>query len=193
MQCFTIGHSNRTLNEFISLLNNLSINCVVDARSKPYSKYAKQFNKETIKKFLEDNKIYYIFMGNELGAKTENAKFLTKGEVDFNKLRESPDFKNGISRIIDGLNKKFNIAIMCSEKNPIDCHRFSLISKELKFRGIEVKHIISAGEIKTQEEIENEVVKNFEKNQLNIFGELDSIDNAYEKITKKIRYKVREK
>ncbi|MHB8280847.1 MAG: DUF488 domain-containing protein [Candidatus Humimicrobiaceae bacterium] len=193
MQCYTIGHSNRSIEEFIDLLNKQSVNCVVDARSMPYSKYAIQFNKDSIKNFLENSKIYYIFMGDEIGAKTEDKKFLTNGKVDFNKLKEKPDFKKGIDRIIEGLCKKYNIAIMCSEKNPVDCHRFSLISKALKEKGICVKHIINQNEIKTQEELEYEIVKNIEKNQLNIFGELKSIDYAYEKITSKISYKVGEK
>lgn len=193
IQCYTIGHSNRSIEEFIDLLSIQAINCIVDARSMPYSKYAIQFNKDTIKNFLESNKIHYIFMGDEIGAKTEDKKFLTDGKVDFNKLKEKEEFKNGIDRIIEGLTKKYIIAIMCSEKNPVDCHRFSLISKALKTKGISVKHIISQGEIKTQEQLEDEIVKNVEKNQLNIFGESESIDYAYEKIAGKIGYKVGEK
>ena len=153
--CYTIGHSNHPIEKFLELLEKYKINVVVDARSVPYSKYAPQFNKKNINQELKNSGIDYIFMGDLIGAKIEDSQYLKDGKVDLEKLRSKPSFKSGIKRLIEGIEKQFIIAVMCSEKDPLKCHRFHSISKELKLAEIDIKHILEDGEIKSQEELES--------------------------------------
>ena len=154
--CYTIGHSNISSDQFIELLKNYKIDCLVDARSIPYSKYATQFNKENINNELIKNHIKYIFMGNLIGEKIDDAEYLINEKVDYTKLREKPEFQEGIERIIDGIKKDYKIAIMCSEKEPAHCHRYHSISKELKKSGVFVIHILQDGKTLDQDEMEEE-------------------------------------
>jgi uncharacterized protein (DUF488 family) len=140
---FTIGHSTNSLNSFIRLLESNRIDTLVDVRSVPYSGFASQFNKEQLSIFLKKNKVNYIPMGELLGARYENKELLFEdGKVNFSKVIKTKKFQKGIVRIETGIKKGYQIALMCSEKNPIECHRFSLISRFLDQKGYIVNHII---------------------------------------------------
>jgi uncharacterized protein (DUF488 family) len=89
----TIGHSTYDVDDFIKLLQDNEINTIVDVRSTPYSKFASQYNKDSIKQHLKENKIGYIFMGDLLGARYENKNLLfDNGKVDFKKSAENKTF-----------------------------------------------------------------------------------------------------
>jgi uncharacterized protein (DUF488 family) len=124
-------------------LKDCKINVVVDVRSVPYSQFADQYNKDKLKSILRNNSIYYIPMGNLLGARYKDTSLLfDDGKVSFNEVTKTKPFNDGIKRINDGLLKGYNIALMCSERNPLECHRFSLISRFLDEHGYEVEHIL---------------------------------------------------
>lgn len=140
---FTIGHSTHPIELFLGILKRSQINAVIDVRSVPYSQYANQYNKDNLELFLKANKIYYIPMGHLLGARYEDESLLfDDGKVCFDKVTKTKDFNDGIRRIDDGLSKNYIITLMCSEKNPLECHRFSLISHFLDEHGYEVEHIL---------------------------------------------------
>ena len=140
---FTIGHSTNTIENFIEYLKNYQINTIVDVRSIPYSRFANQFNKEQVSASLKKVNILYIPMGNNLGARYEEDELLFEdGKVNFSKVVATNQFQEGIDRIKTGIEKSYKIALMCSEKNPIECHRFSLISNYLYKKGYNINHII---------------------------------------------------
>lgn len=165
--CYTIGHSNYPIEKFLELLKKYNINVVVDARSAPYSKYAPQFNKKNINPELKKSGIDYIFMGDLIGAKINDPQYLKDGKVDLEKLRSKSSFKAGINRILQGIEKNFIIAVMCSEKDPLKCHRFHSISKELMLAGLSVLHILEDGEVKSQQELE--MKDNLKSTKTNLF------------------------
>ncbi len=140
---FTIGHSTNTIESFIEYLKNYQINTIVDVRSIPYSRFASQFNKKQLSASLKKVNILYIPMGNNLGARYEENELLFEdGKVNFSKVVATDQFQEGIYRIKTGIEKGYKIALMCSEKNPIECHRFSLISSYLYKKGYDIDHII---------------------------------------------------
>ncbi len=140
---YTIGHSTNTIEVFIEYLRYHKIDTIVDVRSIPYSRFANQFNKEALSVTLKQKDIFYIPMGENLGARYNEKELLFEdGKVDFSKVVTTNKFKDGISRVETGIKKGYKIALMCSEKNPIECHRFSLISNYLHIKGYEVKHIV---------------------------------------------------
>jgi uncharacterized protein (DUF488 family) len=143
---FTIGHSTHQIDTFLQILKKNHINVVIDVRSIPYSRFANQYNKDNLKSFLKSNDIFYIPMGDLLGARHEDDSLLfNDGKVNFQKVVSTNKFNDGIKRINEGLNKGYTIVLMCSEKNPLECHRFSLISHFLDEHGYDVNHILPEG------------------------------------------------
>src|SRR5947207_6764444 len=145
---WTIGHSTRKINTFISLLEENGINLIADVRSFPGSKRYPQLNEETLAKSLQDHGIGYEHFA-ELGGRREpksdsrnivwrNASF--RGYADY---METEEFGKGVKRLVDLVNSAGSTAIMCSEAVWWRCHR-SLISYYLKVRAIEVIHILVA-------------------------------------------------
>lgn len=157
--CYSVGYSNRKLEDFIKLLLMYKINCIVDVRSVPYSKYegSLAYSRDNIKKMLNKYGIYYIYMGKELGARNEEA-FDENVKVSYEAIRQTDNYKNGIERLIDGINKGYHVAIMCAEKNPVNCHRGILIGHDLKKKNIDVIHVIDKDLVKLQTDIEEEIM-----------------------------------
>ncbi|MEW6622206.1 MAG: DUF488 domain-containing protein [Bacillota bacterium] len=113
LKLYTIGHSVHSVDRFIELLNNYHINCVIDVRSTPYSKFAPQYNISEIRKVLKNNQKYYIFMGEEFGARrSETLLYDSSGFLDFERVIKSNLFQSGVKRVKNGLNKGFTIAFI---------------------------------------------------------------------------------
>ena len=124
---FTIGHSTHTIIDFIKLLKQYSIPLVCDVRSQPYSKHNSQFNKNSVKKALLGSRIEYLFFGEELGGRSKNTScYNDKGKLQYHLLAQEPLFNKGLKKIIVEV-KKRSIALMCSEGDPLKCHRTILI------------------------------------------------------------------
>lgn len=150
------------------------INCVIDIRSVPASAYCPQYNKEPLQSVLKKNDITYLNFAEEFGARKANSVLLDEqGQLDFVKVRNSWLFKRGIERIWHGIQQQFLIAIMCSEAEPLDCHRFSMVSVGLENDGITVRHILKDKTWISQAELESELLKKYEKKipQNNLFNQ----------------------
>jgi uncharacterized protein (DUF488 family) len=145
---FTIGHSNHSIEKFLALLQGSEINMVVDVRSAPFSKMFPQFNQEALKNSLSDIAIGYIFLGDHIGGRSDDPEDYVNGQVVYNLLAAKEVFKRGINRLREG-SGKFKIALMCSEKEPLDCHRTLLVSQTLALEGLGVSHIHADGTIET--------------------------------------------
>ena len=160
---YTVGHSTHQLDFFLELLKKYSINCLIDVRSVAASSYNPQYNKEPLSNFLKKNGITYLHFAEEFGARHTDPELLdNEGKVDFEKVRKSWAFKNGVERIWQGLDKNYIITLMCSEGEPFDCHRFSMISIALEKDGFEVKHIMKDKTIKSNVQLENILLKKYD-------------------------------
>jgi uncharacterized protein (DUF488 family) len=189
---FTIGHSTHTVEYFIGLLKKHSITAVCDVRSQPYSRYNPQFNRENLKCDLKNNNIEYVFLGKELGARSENPSCYIDGKVQYNYLVDEPLFKQGINRISQGM-KRHSIALMCAEKDPITCHRMILVCRELRSIADQIYHILADGEIEANSEAEYRLM-----NALRIVPDMfknknECIEEAYDKQGQRIAYVEEEK
>ena len=151
MPIWTIGHSTRGIDEFISLLTENQIKLLVDVRAFPGSKRYPQFNKEVLAKSLNAHEIRYKHFP-ELGGKRKskpdsrntawrNASF--RGYADY---LETEQFQKGIERLLEIASDAGPIAIMCAEAVWWRCHR-SLIADYLKARGMEVLHVLGANKV----------------------------------------------
>jgi|GEM_PF-72556 len=159
--CYTIGHSNHSINEFINLLKKNQIDTLIDVRSYPASKYLSQFNRENLENVLNNENITYIFLGGQLGGLYKDPRYLfSDGIPDYRRVKERLEFQDGIRKIELVLKEGKRPALMCSEKDPFDCHRFVLISKSLIGDGVPVDHILNDGTLVSQQSLE-ERLKNY--------------------------------
>ena len=143
---FAIGHSTRTLEQFIELLKAHDVTLLADIRTIPKSRNNPQFNAESLSRELPKVGIAYRHL-KELGglrraAKDsintgwENASF--RGYADY---MQTSEFVHAIRDLMN-LAKGERVAIMCAEGNPFRCHR-SLVADALTVRGVRVLHISS--------------------------------------------------
>ena len=145
-QIFSIGHSNHSIDKFLSLLESSEINMVVDVRSAPFSRMFPQFNQESLKKSLSDNSIGYLFLGDQIGGRSNDPDDYLDGQVLYKALANKEAFKTGMERLKEG-SAKYRIALMCSEKEPLDCYRTLLVSQILVSSDIVVGHIHADGTV----------------------------------------------
>lgn len=201
-ELYTVGHSLHKIELFLNLLGKFGVNCLVDVRSAPYSKYAPQFNINELKFLLKHKGIYYMFMGNELGARREDRMlYSTEGYLDFEKVRMTSLFTLGIERIRTGIEKGFNVALMCTEKDPIDCHRNILVAREFYKQNYVINNILENGNLESQEHIEERLLDKYFPNRMqqSLFcleeekSDEDLINEAYKLRNKDIGYSIANK
>lgn len=147
-QIFTIGHSTHSLDAFVALLKQHGVTALADVRSAPYSRFNPQFNKDALEQSLKAAGIKYAFLGRELGARSDDRSCYENGRVQYARLARTGLFKHGIERVIRGA-EEHRIALMCAEKEPLDCHRTLLVSRALDEQDIDVVHILSDGRLET--------------------------------------------
>lgn len=190
MELYTIGHSNHTLERFLELLVAHSITAVGDVRSSPYSRYNPQYNRETLQEELNKNGIQYVFLGKELGPRSNDPACYVNGKVQYHLLAMSTLFKEGIQRLNKGM-ESFRIALMCAEKDPITCHRAILICRHLRDEGISIQHILEDGSIEDNEDSIARMMKLLKIQDTNLFkGKEEIIQDAYNLQGEKIAYEL---
>ena len=146
---FTIGHSNHAAEVFLGLLLRHEIEDVVDVRSSPHSRYNPQFNRKTLQAALTEAGVGYVFMGEELGGRpTDPSCYDGEGRVLYDRLAETDAFKEGIRQVIQRTGER-RIVLMCSEKEPLDCHRTLLIAQVLTARDLGIGHILADGDLES--------------------------------------------
>ena len=166
MEIYTVGHSNYTVERLIDMLKHYNINCVVDIRGTPYSKYNIQFDKETIRYTLTKAGFIYIYMAKELAAKRINKQsYNEEGYSDFEKVVKEKEFLEGIERLKNGCNKGYKIALLGAMQEPIRCHRSILVGRALRENGFNVKHILDNYSIASQEDIEQMLLDKYFSNR----------------------------
>jgi uncharacterized protein (DUF488 family) len=143
---WTIGHSTRKIDIFLSLLEENGIKLVADVRMFPGSKRYPQFGREALAKSLTERGLRYEHspeLGGRRKAKPDSHNTAWRNESfrGYADYMETDDFRNGIARLVDLAQKSGPTAIMCAEAVWWRCHR-SLISDYLKARGVEVIHIL---------------------------------------------------
>lgn len=158
MKIFTIGHSNHTIETFIELLHQHQVTALADVRSSPYSRRFPQFNQSALKTALKTANIAYVPLGDNLGARPRDRNCYVNGMARYDLIAATEAFKVGLNRLIQG-SEKYQISLMCAEQDPIVCHRAILICPHLKNAGLEIYHIHKNGDLESNEDLENRVLK----------------------------------
>ncbi len=140
----TVGHSNHPLDRFMGLLRRHAVTAVADVRSAPYSRFNPRFDRETLGGRLNALGVAYLFLGRALGGRPDDRSCYENGRVRYDRLARTPLFREGIERVVRESGNE-RVALMCAEKEPLDCHRALLVGRALVERGVAVAHILADG------------------------------------------------
>lgn len=191
---FTIGHSNHPQERFLALLQQHAISALCDVRSNPYSRMNPQFNREELTGYLRPHNIKYVFLGKELGARSEDPSCYDRGKISYERLAQTNLFQQGLDRIQEGM-RTHRVAIMCAEKEPLDCHRTVLVTRHLAARGLDVHHILADGTIETHSDALRRLANDLKlrANELHLFcSQEDLFTEAYRLQEQRIAYEPEE-
>lgn len=185
---YTIGHSTHSLDRLIELFGGHDVTAVADVRSHPYSRYNPQFNRETFKAHLKAHGIEYVFLGVELGARSQDPACYREGQVRFELVAKTALFKEGLARVHKGM-KTHRIGLMCAEKDPLFCHRTILVCRHLRAPDIQINHILEDGTIERHQDAERRLMEILRVPASTLFTTYEQeLERAYDIQGKKIAY-----
>jgi uncharacterized protein (DUF488 family) len=148
----TVGHSTHPIEIFLDLLTRHGIECLVDVRSQPYSRWNPQFNRELLAASLTETGLRYVDLGKSLGGRPDQADLYDAGNErpNYSRQRQTPLYQQGLADL-EAQAQSARTAIMCSEGDPEVCHRTNLITPSLIDHGFEVQHILPDGSLRLAE------------------------------------------
>jgi uncharacterized protein (DUF488 family) len=189
---YTIGHSTHSTEALLGLLAAYRVTAVGDVRSAPYSRFNPQFNREALAERLRAAGIAYVYLGRELGGRSDDGTCYVEGRISYDLLARTPPFQAGLDRIATGL-ASHQIALLCAEKDPLTCHRAILVCRRLADRGIGAKHILEDGQLEAHDDALNRLLTELGiAHAQSLFGWDDLIAEAYAKRGQKIAYTERQ-
>lgn len=184
----SIGHSTLAYEDFLARLRAAGVTAVADVRSAPFSRSFPQYNRDALKDALKSDGVAYVFLGRELGGRPDTQDCYVDGVADYEKMALKETFQHGLDRLQGGAGVH-RIAMMCSERNPLDCHRCLLVGRALKARGVQVEHILGSGDLLTQTEVEAQLLALTNKAHDDMFAtEADRLRDAYREHGRRVAF-----
>ena len=171
---YTIGHSNHPIERFLELLRGADITAVADVRSVPHSRRWPQFGRDRLASSLAAAGIAYVYLGAELGGRPADPALLRGGKPDYSRMAAMPAFRAGLDRVMDGA-RRYRIALMCAEREPLDCHRTILVSRHLATRGADIVHLLAGGGRTAHADIEAQLIAWYERRTGPLLVERDPV------------------
>ena len=148
----TVGHSDLSAESLVGMLKRQGIIQVIDVRSTPYSRHVPQFNRENIRATLERNSTGYTHMGDVLGGRPQDDRLYDRdGRANYGLIAQEKTFQDAI-RQVEQMSENSQIALMCTEADPLRCHRTLLVSQELAGRGADIIHLMRDGQQENHQE-----------------------------------------
>jgi uncharacterized protein (DUF488 family) len=174
-ELYTIGHSTLAMDDFLALLKEHYIQVLIDVRSQPYSRFNPQYNRESFQHAMAYANIEYVFAGEHLGGRPSDPTCYKDGVlpdgkanllklVDYAEVMKRDWYLRGIQRLLEIAGKRQTV-IMCSEEDPLRCHRHHLIAHTLLKQGVTVWHIRADGSLEEARLLPDKI----EPQQLSLF------------------------
>ena len=126
----TIGHSNLPADRFIALLKDAGVSAIVDVRSVPFSRWCPWFSSKALAARLAANGMAYVALGDALGGRPRDPTLYCDGIADYEAMAKQPEFRAGLDRVVDET-VRHRVCLLCSERDPLDCHRCLLVGRAL--------------------------------------------------------------
>jgi uncharacterized protein (DUF488 family) len=176
---FSIGHSNHPIELFLALLGRHGVEAVADVRSRPYSRFVPHFSKERLARRLEQEGISYLFLGVELGGKPVRGAAPSSARGYAERSAE-PAFRDGIERLLAAAGER-PTALLCRERDPLDCHRLHLVARHVRSLVPEILHILPDGSLEPQAVTERRLLERAGGAALPLFESDDALERAYDR------------
>ena len=185
---FTVGYSTHEWEVFLSLLVSQGITALADVRSHPTARL-EPYRRENLAPRLKAADIEYVFLGSELGARRTEPECYIRGRADYGLIAQSETFRRGLKRLEDGA-RKYRIALMCAEREPLECHRGVLISRVLTQKGWQVSHLLADGTVEEHSQTEKRLIELVGQDPLFDEGlkSTELLKRAYEERGREIAY-----
>ncbi len=180
---FTIGHSNHEIMDFVTLVKKHKVDMILDVRSTPYSKRYPQYNMEEFRLVLQSHQIDYQSFGLWFGARQPDPEYYTsEGWLHYGAYAKSGTFDQGLRNLDQCLIQGYKPALLCSEKDPFDCHRAIMVARALSLKGYEIRHILADGSILSQAGLDQQMLNKYfpKRDEGNIFDLIDGRLSAEE-------------
>ena len=130
---FSIGHSNSPAERFVALLRSAGADTIADVRSVPFSRFCPWFSAKNLAPLLAAEGISYLAYGDALGGRPRDAKLYRDGVADYEAMARQPEFKAALARLTADA-ARYRVCLMCSEREPLECHRCLLVARALAER-----------------------------------------------------------
>jgi Protein of unknown function, DUF488 len=187
---FTIGHSNIPAERFIALLRGAGVDAIADVRSIPASRFCPWFSAKNLAPLLAGANVVYVFFGEELGGRPRNPSLYCHGVADYEAMAQRPGFRADIDRLL-AMARERCLCLMCSERDPLDCHRCLLVARALAARGVSIGHILHNGEIESHPATERRLLKAAgEDGDLFVTGQDERLAAAYRRRARAVAYRL---
>jgi uncharacterized protein (DUF488 family) len=159
LRLFSVGHSNQELPQLVALLQRAGVTAVADVRSVPFSRRLRQFNKAELESALGEQGIAYLYLGDQLGGRPRSRDLYdADGRVNYERVRQTEAFRRGLELLLGSLDRHVTV-MLCSEDDPLDCHRGLMITPALGERGICPRHLRKDGSVETTLEMEARLLR----------------------------------
>jgi uncharacterized protein (DUF488 family) len=189
----TIGHSNIPAERFLARLQGAGVDTVADVRSTPQSRFCPWFSQKPLSATLAAAGIGYTPMGDALGGRPRHDRLYRDGVADYEAMAIEPDYIAGLDRLLD-MAARSRVCLMCSEREPLDCHRCLLVARSLAGRGVATGHILHDGSIEPHAATEIRLLALDEKavpQACDLFtsGQRDRLAAAYRRRARAVAYR----
>ncbi len=170
----TIGHSNLPADQFLALLKAHDVTAIADVRSVPFSRRFPWFSSRTLAERLQSKGIAYVMLGDTLGGRPANPALYRDGVADYEAMAGTADFRAGIDRVATAM-IPHRLCLMCSEREPLDCHRCLLVGRALVKRGYTIGHILGDGAVEPHSATEERLLAGLRPGAgADLFGDRES-------------------
>jgi len=187
-EIFSLGHSSLVFPRFLDLLKNAQVTAVADVRSSPFSGRFPWFSQREMKGSLKSAGVAYAFLGKELGGRPTSPELYRGSVADYDAMARTDLFKSGIKRLLQG-SETHRIAMVCSERDPLHCHRCLLVGRQLAHENILVTHLNFDGGRENQRQVEDRLLREeklFAEDLLKSHN--DRVAEAYLKRSRQVAY-----
>lgn len=155
----SVGHSNHEWPEFVALLRRAGVTALADVRSSPYSGRYPHFNRESLSNAVRDEDIAYVFLGDLLGGRPGQPSLYDEdGRVNYERVQQTAPFQYGLHQLTRA-RTSYVVAFLCSEEDPLQCHRSLMIAPALSERGFPPHHLRKDGSLETNEQMERRLLQ----------------------------------
>jgi uncharacterized protein (DUF488 family) len=155
----SVGHSNHDWSRLLALLRGAGVTAVADVRSSPYSRRLPEYNRAALEGALRANDVGYAFLGDLLGGRpSDPGLYHPEGWADYARMRQTAAFRRGLDRLLLGA-EDYTVAMLCSEEDPLDCHRGLMITPALAELGRPPLHLRKDGSLETTADMEKRLLQ----------------------------------